>query len=68
MENRTSLVIAHRLTTVLAADSIMVLENGKISDTGTHDELMRSSAQYKLLYETQFKKVLEHEKNSIHKY
>ncbi len=67
MENRTSLVIAHRLTTVLAADSIMVLENGKISETGRHDELMHSSGQYRLLYETQFRKVLEHEKNNAQK-
>lgn len=67
MIGRTSLVIAHRLTTVLAADKIMVLENGKISETGTHDELIETSSRYKMLYETQFRRVLEHEKqkNSI---
>ena len=62
MENRTSLVIAHRLSTVLAADNIMVLENGEITDCGTHDQLIEKSEHYKNLYETQFRRVLEHEK------
>ena len=59
MEGRTSLVIAHRLTTVLSADCIMVLENGKISDRGTHEELLKKSETYKLLYETQFRRILD---------
>lgn len=59
MEGRTSLVIAHRLTTVLSADCIMVLEDGKITHSGKHDELLKSSDTYKLLYETQFKKLLD---------
>ncbi len=59
MEGRTSLVIAHRLTTVLSADCIMVLENGKISQKGTHEELLKKSETYKLLYETQFRKILD---------
>ncbi len=62
MIGRTSLVIAHRLTTVLAADKIMVLSDGKISETGTHDTLLQTSQRYKMLYETQFRRVLEHEK------
>ena len=62
MLGRTSLVIAHRLTTVLAADKIMVLSDGKISETGTHDQLLKISERYKMLYETQFRRVLEHEK------
>lgn len=62
MIGRTSLVIAHRLTTVLAADKIMVLAGGKITETGTHDQLVQTSERYKLLYETQFRRVLEHEK------
>lgn len=60
MVGKTCLVIAHRLSTVLAADKIMVLENGLITDTGTHDELLEKSKQYSLLYETQFRRVLEH--------
>ena len=43
----------------------MVLENGVITETGTHDELLLKSDKYRLLYETQFKKVLEHEINKI---
>ena len=62
MVGRTSLIIAHRLSTVLAADCIMVTENGQISDSGTHDELILKSAKYKQLYDTQFGKILEREK------
>lgn len=62
MVGRTSLVIAHRLSTVLAADSIMVLDDGIITECGTHDELIASSGRYRTLYDTQFKRVLEHEK------
>lgn len=62
MQNRTCLVIAHRLSTVLAADNIMVIENGVISECGTHDQLLNTSEHYKELYETQFRRVLEHEK------
>jgi len=60
MQGKTCLVIAHRLSTVLAADKIMVLENGLITDTGTHDELLEKSEQYRKLYETQFRRVLDH--------
>lgn len=62
MQNRTSLVIAHRLSTVLAADNIMVIEDGVISYTGTHDELLLKSEHYKELYETQFRRALDLEK------
>ena len=62
MAGRTSLVIAHRLSTVIAADKIMVIENGTITDSGSHSELLEKSEKYRLLYETQFKKVIELEK------
>ena len=62
MIGRTSLIIAHRLTTVLAADRIMVLNEGKITESGTHDELIKNSGRYRELFETQFRKVLEIEK------
>ena len=63
MENRTSIVIAHRLSTVMAADKIMLLENGEITQTGSHDQLLECSKGYRELYETQFRRVIEYEKS-----
>ena len=55
MKNRTSIVIAHRLSTIRNADKIVVLENGQIVETGTHDELMHlKSGAYRVLNEIQF--------------
>ncbi len=67
MKNRTSIVIAHRLSTIMAADNIMLLENGEITQTGNHDRLLESSESYKKLYETQFRKVIEYEKEKSQK-
>jgi ABC-type multidrug transport system fused ATPase/permease subunit len=53
MEGRTSLVIAHRLSTVRHADKILVFNHGKIVESGTHDELIALGGTYKLLVETQ---------------
>ncbi len=54
MENRTSLVIAHRLSTVQHADLIVVVENGRIEESGTHEELLvRTGGIYRKLYEMQ---------------
>lgn len=58
---RTCLVIAHRLSTVLNADKIMVINNGVIAEFGTHDELIENNGIYKNLYDTQFKRVIEKE-------
>ncbi len=61
MAGRTSIVIAHRLSTVLAADRILVLKDGTIVEQGTHEQLLEHSGVYRELYETQFKRVLEYE-------
>jgi ABC-type multidrug transport system fused ATPase/permease subunit len=51
---RTSLVIAHRLSTVRAADLILVVEDGQIAERGTHKQLLARGGRYTELYETQF--------------
>ncbi len=53
MTNRTTFVIAHRLSTVRKADQILVLDKGKIAESGTHEELLSRSGIYKVLYKTQ---------------
>lgn len=53
MENRTTFVIAHRLSTVRRADVILVLENGRIAARGTHEELLASSPLYRQVYALQ---------------
>lgn len=54
MKGRTSFIIAHRLTTIRSADRILVLENGKFTQSGTHEELMKSGGLYSELYKMQF--------------
>ena len=61
MKGRTSIVIAHRLSTILKADKILVVEAGRISEQGTHEELLALGGTYRELYETQFRKVIEYE-------
>lgn len=53
MENRTSIVVAHRLSTIQHADLIVVLEKGEITELGTHEALMQSSGSYRRLIEMQ---------------
>ena len=54
MQNRTSVVIAHRLSTVLGADRILVMEGGRIVGQGRHEELLTTSPLYAKLYSMQF--------------
>jgi subfamily B ATP-binding cassette protein MsbA len=54
MRNRTTIVVAHRLSTVQNADVIVVLSNGRIVEKGTHSELLALAGQYKKLYDLQF--------------
>lgn len=54
MRGHTSLVIAHRLGTVKAADTILVLDRGRIVERGSHGELLRAGGLYTRLFETQF--------------
>ncbi|MCL2814844.1 MAG: ABC transporter ATP-binding protein/permease [Oscillospiraceae bacterium] len=63
LKDRTSVVIAHRLSTVMAADEIIVLSKGEIAERGKHAELLSNNGVYKELYETQFRRAIE-ESNS----
>jgi ATP-binding cassette subfamily C protein len=54
LAGRTSIVIAHRLSTVRTADMILVVEGGRIAERGTHDQLLARDGRYAELYETQF--------------
>lgn len=61
MAGRTSIVIAHRLSTIKSADRILVIESGKISEMGTHSELLQLRGHYYNLYTSQFRSELERE-------
>ena len=54
MKDRTTLVIAHRLSTIINSDQIIVLDSGKVVETGTHEELLNKDGVYKKLYEREF--------------
>ena len=56
LKGRTSLLIAHRLSTIMHADEILSIENGRISQRGTHEEMVQQDGIYRRLFETQFLK------------
>ena len=61
MRDRTSFVIAHRLSTIRRADRILVIEDGRFAEMGTHAELLRAQGHYYRLYTKQFRQELEQE-------
>ncbi len=61
MQDCTSFIIAHRLSTIKRADRILVIEDGRIAEMGTHAELLRARGHYYRLYTQQFRRELEQE-------
>jgi len=57
VKNRTSIIIAHRLSTIKSADLILVLENGKVIESGNHSELISKKGIYYKLYKLQFEPI-----------
>ncbi|MEF9935529.1 MAG: ABC transporter ATP-binding protein, partial [Clostridium sp.] len=57
MEGRTSFVIAHRLSTIKDADLILVMKDGDIVESGTHEELLAKGGFYEGLYNSQFEEI-----------
>lgn len=65
MNNRTSIVIAHRLSTIINVDKIIVMEKGRIVESGSHEELLSKNGRYTELYNKQFKDVLQENKTVL---
>lgn len=64
LRGRTSLIIAHRLSTILSSDKIVVLDKGRVIESGRHEELVAHGGLYAGLFEQQFGKVLENERRT----
>lgn len=67
MKGRTSFIIAHRLSTIKKANRILVIENGRITEMGTHEELIRARGHYHSLYTKQFQKETQQEIDELFK-
>jgi ATP-binding cassette, subfamily B, bacterial len=67
MKGRTSFIIAHRLSTIKRAGRIVVVEDGRITEIGTHAELLRARGHYYRLYTQQFRQQLEQEYDPLYK-
>jgi len=63
MEGCTSFIIAHRLSTIKRADRILVIENGRVTEMGTHAELLQAQGHYYRLYTRQFRQEMSEEYN-----
>src|SRR4030042_1637354 len=61
MRGRTSFIIAHRLSTIKRASRIIVVDDGRITEMGTHNELLHAHGHYYRLYTQQFRQELEQE-------
>jgi ATP-binding cassette subfamily B protein len=58
LKNRTSIVVAHRLSTIKEVDKIIVIDSGEIKEIGTHDKLLKLKGYYKKLYEMQYRNII----------
>lgn len=56
-EGRTTIVVAHRLSTIKNADEIAVVDNGEITEQGTHEQLLKIDGNYAKLYKQQFREM-----------
>ena len=54
MEGRTAIIIAHRLSTIIDSDVIVVISEGRVAESGTHDELLAAGGDYAKLYRNQY--------------
>lgn len=64
-KGRTTIVVAHRLSTIRNSDEIMVISEGKIKEKGTHEELIKENGAYKILYDLQFRDSETHEEQKL---
>lgn len=67
MENRTTFIIAHRIQSIMAADKILVFDQGRIIQSGTHEELLSRTGMYQQIYEiqTRIESALQEEIDSV---
>ena len=65
-KGRTTIVVAHRLSTIRNANKIYVISDGEIKESGTHDELIAKNGAYKTLYELQFRDNNEKAQRKLH--